>query len=293
VAQQIGAYLLGAVAAPLPAGDRLVPVRVRWPDRARFDGGVLERVRIRTASGTLMPLGGLARVTDRCTPSEITRENLRLMVPVTARLEGTDLGSAVAEVQARLAKLTLPRGVHPELGGQHLSQQRAFSSLAQALATAVALVLLVLVFQFRGFAAPLAILAAAPLALAGGLGALYATGVALNVSSLLGAILLVGLVVKNGILLLHHADDRLHEGVALVPALEDAGRMRLRPILMTTLCTIVGLIPLALGLGTGAEMHRPLAVAVLGGLVLSTVGTLVVVPALYSILLRRHHKRES
>jgi multidrug efflux pump subunit AcrB len=145
----------------------------------------------------------------------------------------------------------------------------------------------VLVFQFRGFAAPLAILAAAPVALAGGVAALLVTGVALNVSSLLGAILLVGLVVKNGILLLHHADERLRAGEPLGAALEDAGRVRLRPILMTTLCTIVGLIPLALGLGAGAEMHRPLAVAVLGGLVLSTLGTLLVVPALYSLLVRR------
>jgi multidrug efflux pump subunit AcrB len=206
---------------------------------------------------------------------------------VTARLEGTDLGSAVAEVERRLAGITLPRGYTVEVGGQRLSQRESFRALAVALAAALALVLLVLVFQFGGLAAPLAVLAAAPLALAGGLLALLATRVALNVSSLLGAILLVGLVVKNGILLLHHADAAVRAGAPLDEALAAAGEQRLRPILMTTLCTLVGLLPLALGLGAGAELHRPLAVAVLGGLTLSTVGTLFVVPAAYAALKRR------
>ena len=144
--------------------------------------------------------------------------------------------------------------------------------------------LLVLVFQFRSFAAPVAILAAAPVALAGGVWALLLTGVALNVSSLLGAILLIGLVVKNGILLLHRAAEAEAAGESVAASLADAGAVRLRPILMTTMCTLVGLLPLALGLGAGAEMHRPLAIAVLGGLSLSTLGTLFVVPAIYSFL---------
>jgi multidrug efflux pump subunit AcrB len=287
VATQLRAALIGVEATPLSEGHRLLPVRVRWNDGARFDPGVLARVRLRTPAGALVPLVGVASFDDRCTSSEITRENLRLMVAVTARLEGTDLGSAVAEVEKRIGKLELPRGYSVEIGGQRLSQQRAFGALAQALGAAVALVLLVLVFQFGRFAAPLAILAATPIALAGGLGALLLTGTALNVSSLLGAILLVGLVVKNGILLLHRADERRAAGLALDAALADAGAVRLRPILMTTLCTLVGLVPLALGLGAGAEMHRPLAVAVIGGLVLSTPATLFVVPALYAWWARR------
>src|SRR5207249_1476908 len=127
-----------------------------------------------------------------------------------------------------------------EIADQRLSQARAFSALAWALAAAVALVLLILVFQFGSFSAPIAILAATPVALAGGLAALLATGTALNVSSLLGAILLVGLVVKNGILLLHRAEERMAVGEDVATALADAGRMRLRPIVMTTLCTLVG-----------------------------------------------------
>jgi CzcA family heavy metal efflux pump len=284
VAAQLSADLLGAQATPLPRGDRLLPVRVRWPDGVRFDEGALERVRVRAPSGALVPLAELARIEDGCAESEITRENLRLMVPVTARLEERDLGSAVAEVGDRLAGLALPRGYRLEIGGQRLSQRAAFLALGLALAAAIALVLLVLVFQFGGFAAPLAILGAAPVALGGGVAALYATGVPLNVSSLLGAILLIGLVVKNGILLLHRAAAAEAEGVPLAQALAEAGALRLRPILMTTLCTLVGLLPLALGLGAGAEMHRPLAVAVLGGLALSTPATLVLCPALYSFL---------
>ena len=287
IAAQLRGDLLGVEAAPMPEQDRLVPVRVRWPDRARFDPDALDRVRLRTPAGTLVPLGGVARIVDGCTSAEVTRENQRLMVPVTARLEGTDLGTAVRAVQARLGKLALPRGVSVELGGQRLSQRRAFVGLAEALAAAVALVLLVLVFQFGRFSSPLAILAATPIALAGGVAALAATGTALNVSSLLGAILLVGLVVKNGILLLHRAEERARAGAPLGEALADAGAVRLRPILMTTLCTLVGLVPLCLGLGAGAEMHRPLAVAVMGGLVVSTPATLFVVPAVYAWLAGR------
>ena len=283
VAAQLSAAQLGAEATPLPERDRLVPVRVRWPDSTRFDPAVLARARLRTPAGTLVPLAGLGRVEEGCAPSEIMRENLRLMVPVTARLQGRDLGGAVSEIEARLRDWPLPPGYSLEIGGQRQSQKESFRSLGLAIGGALALVLLVLVFQFRSFRAAFAILAALPPALAGGLVALLVVRVPLNVSSLLGGILLSGLVVKNGILLLHHArQSTLPPGEALL----EAGRQRLRPILMTTLCTLLGLLPLALGLGAGAEIHRPLAVAVLGGLTLSTIGTLFVVPAVYSLLLR-------
>jgi CzcA family heavy metal efflux pump len=291
VAAQISDLLLGADVSPVPEHDRLIPVRVRWPDGARFDEHALDRIRIKTPTGVFVPLVELGRVDDSCAASEIQRENLRLKVPVTARLEGRDLGSAVKEVEQRVRTLELPKGYALEIGGLRLSQQESFRELATALIAAVALVLLVLVFQFGSFEAPIAILVAAPVALAGGLAALLLTGIALNVSSLLGAILLVGLVVKNGILFLHRAAEREAAGEPIADALRDAGRVRLRPILMTTLCTLVGLLPLALGLGAGAEMHRPLAVAVLGGLSLSTLGTLFTVPAVYALLRTRKDLR--
>jgi multidrug efflux pump subunit AcrB len=287
IAAQLRAAFLGVNAAPMPESDRLVPVRVRWNDRARFDAAALDRVRLRTPSGALVPLGGVARVVDGCSSAEVTRENQRLMVPVTARLDRVDLGGAVRAVEARVAGLGLPRGIAVEIGGQRLSQRRAFVALAGALAAAVALVLLVLVFQFNRFTPAVAILAATPVALAGGVAALAVTGTALNVSSLLGGILLVGLVVKNGILLLHRAEERRRAGATIEDALADAAAVRLRPIVMTTLCTLVALVPLALGLGAGAEMHRPLAIAVIGGLVVSTPATLFAVPALYAWLAAR------
>jgi multidrug efflux pump subunit AcrB len=278
---QLSAAQLGSESTPLPEQDRLVPVRVRWPDATRFDEHVLERLRLRTPGNAWVPLADVARVEDGCAPSEITRENLRLMVHVTARLEGRDLGGAVGEVEARIKNVQLPPGYAIEIGGQRLSQVESFRSLGFAIAGALALVLLVLVFEFRSFRAAGAILAALPLALAGGLLALVVVRVPLNVSSLLGGILLVGLVVKNGILLLHRAREREAAGEPTRQALVDAARLRLRPILMTTACTLLGLLPLAFGLGRGSEMHRPLAVAVLGGLLVSTAGTLFVVPALY------------
>jgi CzcA family heavy metal efflux pump len=286
-AAQLSAALLGAEAAPLPAEDRLIPVRVRWPDSARFDEQALERVRIHAPGGAWVPLLELGRVEDACAPSELTRENLRLMIPVTARLQGRDLGSAVHEIEQRLKAVKLPRGYDLEIGGQRRSQLESFRALGVALGAAVALVLLVLVAQFGRFSAPLAILAATPLALSGGVVTLVATGTPLNVSSLLGAVLLVGLVVKNGILLLHQAAEEEASGLDVAEALIAAGRLRLRPILMTTLCTVVGLVPLAVGIGEGAELHQPLAVAVLGGLSVSTVGTLFLVPAIYRLLRRR------
>ncbi|MEO6951720.1 MAG: efflux RND transporter permease subunit [Polyangia bacterium] len=285
VASQMSSAQLGVDSAPLAERDRLVPVRVRWPDAVRFRDDVLQRVRLRTAKG-FVPLAVVAHVSDGCAPSEITRENLRLMVPVTARLDGTDLGTAMREVDKRLATLKLPQGYDLEIGGQRLSQRDSFTQLALALLSALALVTIVLVFQLGTLRAAASVLAAIPIALCGALVTLALTRVALNISSLLGGILLVGLVVKNGILLVHETIVREAEGRATLDALSDAITVRLRPILMTTLCTLLGLVPLALGLGAGAELHRPLAVAVIGGLVTSTLGTLVFVPAVYARLAR-------
>jgi multidrug efflux pump subunit AcrB len=204
------------------------------------------------------------------------------MALVSARLENRDLGSAVAEIQERLAQLKLPVGYTYEIGGQYESQRQAFRELLAVFAIAIVLVFTVLVLQFRAFTPSLLILAAAPLSLAGALVLLLVTGTDLNVSSAMGLILLIGLVVKNGIMLLDYM-FRLHAaGEPFESAIAHAGRVRLRPILMTTFCTLFGLLPLALGLGSGAELQKPLALAVIGGLALSTPVTLLVVPGLYA-----------
>jgi multidrug efflux pump subunit AcrB len=231
--------------------------------------------------GGWAPLGALGTVRDSGDVSELHRENLRPLVAVTGSIDPSrsNLGQVMREIRRRLAAVPLPAGVTLEYGGQAASQQQSFRQLLVMLALAVGAVLLVMVAQFGSVRAPVAILLAAALGTAGALGALVASGIAFNVSSFMGLILLVGLVVKNGIILFDAA-LRLHrQGLAPRDALLAAGRLRLRPILMTTLCTLAGLAPLALGFGAAAELQRPLAVAVIGGLTVSTLVTLLLLPA--------------
>jgi multidrug efflux pump subunit AcrB len=178
----------------------------------------------------------------------------------------------------------LPVGYTWQIGGQYESQQNSFRSLLVVAALALLLVFGLLVAQFRGFASAMIIVSAAPLSLVGAFGLLFLTHTPLNVSSFMGLILLIGLIVKNGIILVDHVHVLSERGVAWHEALVRAGGVRLRPILMTTLCTLFGLLPLALGLGPGAEMQRPLAIAVIGGLTVSTLVTLVFVPVVMSML---------
>jgi CzcA family heavy metal efflux pump len=292
VGQQLSAAWLGEASTDLRLLDRRVPVRVRLPDAVRFDPSKLGQTLLRTSEGKLVPVSSLAHETRSNGQSQLLRENLRGMALVSGRLEDRDLGSAVAEIRQRLAELKLPVGYTYEIGGQYESQRQAFRELLSVFGLAVVLVFTVLVLQFRAFTPSLLILAAAPLSLAGALVLLLATGTDLNVSSAMGLILLIGLVVKNGIMLLDYM-FRLHDaGEPFESAIVHAGRVRLRPILMTTFCTLFGLLPLALGLGSGAELQKPLALAVIGGLALSTPVTLLVVPGLYAaIKLRAGHER--
>jgi multidrug efflux pump subunit AcrB len=287
VAAQLSASWLGEVATDLRLGDRTVPVRVRLPDPDRLDSVRLMQMTIRGTEGRSAPLRGLATLTESNGQSTLQRENLRQMALVTARLEDRDLGGAVAELKDTLASVKLPLGYTLEVGGQYESQRRAFRELLLVFGGATALVFFVLVVQFRRFTPSALILIAAPLSLGGAFGLLLATGTELNVSSAMGLILLVGLVVKNGIVMLDYA-HRLHAGgMRLGEAIAAAARVRLRPILMTTFCTLFGLLPLALGLGAGAELQRPLALAVIGGLTLSLVVTLYLVPAVYAAVAAR------
>jgi multidrug efflux pump subunit AcrB len=257
---------------------------VRFPDAQRFDPERLANTTIRGKDGQLTPVSSLVTIEDGAGDPELMRENLRQMALVSARLEDRDLGSAVGEIKGMLASMQLPVGYTWEVGGQYESQQRSFRELLLVSAIATALVLLVLVVQFRAFTASVIILAAAPLSLGGAFTLLWLTGTDLNVSSAMGLILLVGLVVKNGIVLLDFADMRRAEGMPMADAIRAAAGVRLRPILMTTLCTLFGLLPLAMGIGAGAELQKPLALAVIGGLSLSTLVTLYLVPAAYLAL---------
>jgi CzcA family heavy metal efflux pump len=284
--------LLGAPAGEVRLEDRAIGVRVRAPDSVRFNPNRLRTIPIVSPqTGATVPLGTLADFQPMETRAELLREDQQQMIAVTADVSGRSLGSVVNDVKQVLATQRPPSGIRVELGGQYASQQEAFRGFLIVLALAVACVVTVMVLQFQSFIEPLVVLLAAPLSFVGAMILLLLTGTPLNVSSFMGLILLVGLIVKNGIILLDFTRHRMQtEGVPLDRALVEAGGVRLRPILMTTLCTLFGLLPLSLGLGAGSEMQRPLALAVIGGLALSTPITLYVVPTLLVAIRGRDYR---
>jgi multidrug efflux pump subunit AcrB len=286
VSSQLATGMLGKVSTEFRRGDRLVDVRVRFADKYRFDPGWVREFPLTNAAGAIVPLSAMASISTSEGQDELHREDLKQMAPITARLEGRGMSSAVADIRQMMESVALPIGYSWTLGGLYESQQASFRSLLMVAAVAVLLVFGLLVAQFRRFRAAIVILSAAPLSLVGAFGLLLITATPLNVSSFMGLILLVGLIVKNGIILVDYADVISTTEPDRLEALVRAGAIRLRPILMTTLCTLFGLLPLALGLGAGAEMQKPLAIAVIGGLSVSTVITLVFVPALLALVER-------
>jgi CzcA family heavy metal efflux pump len=274
--------LLGVPAGDVRLEDRSIAVRVRAPDSVRFSPQQLGAIPILSSqTKAAVPLSSLASFQAQNTRSELLRQNQQQMIEMHSDLGDRSLGAVMKDVQAVLAKNPAPPGIRVEIGGQYASQQEAFRALLLVLALAAASVISVMVIQFQSFVEPLVVLLAAPLSFVGAMILLLVTGTPLNVSSFMGLILLVGLIVKNGIILLDFTRHRMKtDGLALEPAIREAARIRLRPILMTTLCTLFGLLPLALGLGAGSELQKPLALAVIGGLALSTPITLYVVPTL-------------
>ena len=286
----MSAALLGTDAGEIRAGDRPVGVRVRAPDSVRYDPLRLRALPIvARGPGRPTPLGSLATFTPAQSRLSLERENQQQMIALTADVSGRSLGKIMRDVQRVLAGHPAPSGVRVVLGGQYESQQEAFRALLLVLALAAVSVCAVMVVQFESFVEPLVVLLVAPVSFVGALALLIVTGTALNVASFMGLILLVGLIVKNGIILLDFTKLRMREGAPLEVAIREAARVRLRPILMTTLCTLFGLLPLALGLGAGSELQRPLALAVIGGLVLSTPITLFAVPTLLVAIRGAHY----
>jgi multidrug efflux pump subunit AcrB len=280
VSQQIHDGFLGNAPTDLRQSDRLVPIRIRYPDEFRFQQQNVKQFPIVTPAKQIVALETLAKISPDRGQNQLLRENQRLMVVLTARLEGRDLGSAIADVKKLMDQEKLPIGTTYEIGGQYESQQSSFHQLLMVLGLALAAVFTVLVIQFRAFLPSLVIISSAPLSMVGVFVLLLVTHTPLNVSSFMGIILMVGLVVKNGIILFEYF-ERLQGELSVTDALIQAGRIRLRPILMTTLCTLFGLLPLALGIGSGAELQRPLAIAVIGGLTISMLISLVIMPVMY------------
>jgi multidrug efflux pump subunit AcrB len=280
------AALQGVEPTSVQEGDEAVGVRVQLAGPPGvLDAKSLANIRVDSpATGGSVALGQVADIVRRPGTALVTRENQRGMIAVTADLSGRDLGSATSEIQRDVARdITLPQGYSIEYGGLYESQQESFAELGLVLLVAVILVFTLLVVQFHSLRQSLALLAAALLSLFGVVTALWITQTPLNIASFTGAIMIVGIITENGIVLFEFY-NRLRTaspGSDVVVLMIQAGRQRLRPILMTTLGAILALWPLALGIGAGAAMQKPLAIAVIGGLSISIFFTLIVAPVLY------------
>jgi CzcA family heavy metal efflux pump len=286
VAAAVSTAMLGQTASTVLEGDRIINVRL-LVDRADIDRvATLRELPLRAPEGSVVKLSQVADVVETPGQLELRREDLRQNVAVTARLEGRDMGSAMAEIRAKLSQdPSLPPGTI-EFGGLYQQQQESFRNLMMVLAMAIFLVFTVLLIEFRSFYEPVAIVFGAVLALFGTVLALWITGTSLNVVSFLGAIIGVGIVAKNGILMLDFVEHLRAEGASLEDALVRSGHRRLRPVLMTSLAAAFGMLPLAYGIGSGADMLRPLAIAVIGALCISVLLSLVATPTVYYLMLR-------
>jgi hydrophobic/amphiphilic exporter-1 (mainly G- bacteria), HAE1 family len=279
VATAVDQAMRGIPATDFVAFDRKVPVTVRLPDEERFTTATLDRLRVRS-----VPLRQLISVETVRAPAEVRREEQGRVVTVLADVTGGGLDRAIGEVESALAVLGTPRDLRVEVGGENEEMRRSFRDLAFAFGLALILVYMILAAQFESFLHPGTILAAVPLALVGAVLALLFTGQGLNTMSLIGIVILVGIVVNDAIVKVDFIVQARAKGAALRDAILEAGRVRLRPIVMTTVTTVLGLTPMALGFGRGADLRAPLAIAVIGGLLLATVLTLIIVPVLFSVV---------
>lgn len=266
---------------PVVMNSRPYTLRVRFPESTRTSLDAIRNTLLASATGKIATLGTLADVRTLPGQTEIRRENLQRDVAVTGRLEGVSLGTGIARVQKAVDALHIPSAIRVEYGGTYAEQQRSFRDLVLVLGAAIVLVFIVLLIEFRNFAAPAAILASALLSTSGVFFALLLTGTTFNISSFMGLIMVVGIVAKNGILLLD-ADQKFRmQGSPARDAMIEAGERRLRPIIMTALATVAGMIPLSLAIGAGSQMLQPLAIAVIGGILASMVLSLIVTPAVH------------
>lgn len=283
VANTLRILLGGADVTKFRHGNERYDVIVQLAEADRMTPQQIERLYVRSRSGELVQLASVVNVNEGVGPSSLNHYNRRRSVIIDANLQGKPLGTALEEVQ-EVAREVLPPGFTTTVSGESKEFEESFDGLAFTFVLAIVAVYLVLAGQFESFVHPFTILLALPLALFGALGLLVVLGMTLNIYSFIGTVMLVGLVTKNSILLVDYA-GRLRDGGSDVrEAIVRAGEVRLRPILMTALSTLFGILPIAIGLGAGAESRRPLGVVVAGGIVASTVLTLVVVPVFYTLL---------
>ncbi|MBI4490412.1 MAG: efflux RND transporter permease subunit, partial [Deltaproteobacteria bacterium] len=258
-------------------------IRVRYREEDRQEVEQLNRVFVKT-DGRTIPLNNVAKLVPASSPTQIERKYQQRIIHVTANVSGRGLGSVAQEVEQLLSQVEVPKDFNIRLSGAREEQEQAFRNLTLALVLAVALVYMVLASQYGSLLHPFVIMFSVPLGLIGVVWVLYATGTTLSIISFIGIIMMVGIVVSNSILLVEYTNQLRATGMALHEAVALAGKTRLRPVIMTSFTTVLGLLPLALGIGEGAEANAPLAITVIGGLTVSTFMTLVFVPTLYTLL---------
>jgi multidrug efflux pump subunit AcrB len=288
ITQAASAAVAGVEPTSVQVGEQSIGVRVVLDLSGALDPSALSEIPIASpVTGGDVPLGQVADLVPTPGTLQVTRENQRQVIDVTAGLSGTDLGTATRAIQKSIAaKVHLPPGYSIEYGGLYASQQRSFGELGAVLVVALLFVFTLLVVQFRSVRQAAALIVAAILSLSGVMLALSVTGTPLNISSFTGAIMIVGIITENGIVLFDFFNHLRRESpdADLTKVMAEAGAQRLRPILMTTIAAILALLPLALGLGAGAALQKPLAIAVIGGLSVSVLFTLLVAPVLYVTL---------
>jgi CzcA family heavy metal efflux pump len=291
ISNTINAAINGSVASLYsdPVNGNQYNILVRFSENYRSSIDDLRKVLVTTPSGQQVLLGEIADISQDASPVEIDRKYQQRIIDVTAEVSGRDLGSVAKDIQAKLDKISMPPGFQVKLGGNVEQQQQTFSGLSMAFALAILLVYVVMASQFQSLIDPFIIMFTVPFGIVGVMWALFLSGTTLSVTSFQGIIVMVGIVVSNGILLVDYTNHLRMKGESLHRAVIDGGRTRLKPILMTSIATVLGLIPMAMGMG-GEKTQAPLAIAVIGGLTLSTLLTLFFVPTLYTIFEERFRK---
>jgi HAE1 family hydrophobic/amphiphilic exporter-1 len=274
----------GTVATDIQREDRTIDIRLRAEEQFRDSVKDLEQLTVFQAGKTAVPLSAVASVKEVEGPAEIRRSEGDRVAVITANLAGRDLGSVSEDISSAVEEMNLPGGFDWRIGGQRQEMETSFGSMRLAIGLAIFMVYLVMASQFESLLHPFVILFSVPLAVVGVLATLWLFGVNVSIVVLIGAILLAGIVVNNAIILIDYTNSLRRQGMSKIEALLKAGGVRLRPILMTTATTVLGLLPMAIGLGAGSELRTPMALTVIGGLLTSTALTLLIVPAVYSLL---------
>jgi HAE1 family hydrophobic/amphiphilic exporter-1 len=287
IADRIRTKVQGDIATDITRVDRTIDIRLRAEEKYRDSARDIANLNITDAGRVAIPLSAVADVVEREGPAEIRRADGTRVAVINANLAGRDLGSVSSDIRNTLEAMTWPNGYDWRLGGQEEEMETSFGSMRMAIMLAVFMVYLVMASQFESLLHPFVILFSVPFAVIGVLATMWLFGVTVSVVSLIGFILLAGIAVNGAIVLVDYTNQLRRRGMTKVEALQRAGRVRLRPILMTAFTTVFGLLPMAIGLGEGAELRTPMALTVIGGILTSTLLTLLVVPVVYSLLDRR------